>query len=94
MKDEKFPEVLYNGKWSPICRYGFWNNDWGATLFCQELGYSTGVRKDHTDEPLESDGINIGECNSADSWLNCSNKQMPHSDCAKGKVASVAVQCS
>ena len=45
MKDEKFPEVLYNGKWSPICRYGFWNTDWGATLFCQELGYSNGIRK-------------------------------------------------
>ena len=65
-------------------------------FFAKNLGngYSNGIRKDHQDEPLESDGINIGECNSADSWLDCSNKQIPHSDCAKGKLASVAVQCS
>ena len=95
LKDKKFPEVLYNGKWSPICGLGFWNTNWGATLFCKELGYSTGIinTKDYEDKPLESDGINIGECTSQDNWLDCSNKQIPSSDCAKGNLATVEVEC-
>ena len=32
--EEKFPEVFWNGVWTPICGHWFWNNDYGADLFC------------------------------------------------------------
>ena len=31
---QKFPEVFWDGIWTPICGYWFWNNDNGADLFC------------------------------------------------------------
>ena len=92
LKEKRIPEVIYNGKWSPICGHGFWNNPFGATLFCKELGYSMG-ESTNKDMLLESDAINIGECNSTDSWLDCSGKQVPSSNCEKGKLATVEVIC-
>ena len=43
--EEKYPEVFWNGKWSPICGPCFWNNDFGASLFCQRLSsnYQSGI---------------------------------------------------
>ena len=34
---EKYAEIWVDGKWSPICGPGFWDNNIGATLFCQKL---------------------------------------------------------
>ena len=75
LKDEKFPEVFLNGTWSPICGHWFWDNDYGAKLFCQILMSnpdSIGVVIRRTDKPLESDGVRIGKCLINDQWLSCS----------------------
>ena len=92
LKEKRIPEVIYNGKWSPICGHGFSNTLWGATLFCQELGYSNGASTTAY-KPLDIDGINIGECDSTDTWLDCSGKQVPSSNCEKGKLATVEIIC-
>ena len=46
MIEDKYPEVFWNGKWSPICGPYFWNNDFGASLFCQRLNstYQSGIK--------------------------------------------------
>ena len=46
MIEDKYPEVFWNGKWSPICGPYFWNNDFGASLFCQRLSstYQSGIK--------------------------------------------------
>ena len=36
------PEVYYNGSWYPICGHYFWDDDQGATNFCQKLGATSG----------------------------------------------------
>ena len=103
LKDGKFPEVFLNGIWSPICGHYFWNNDFGANLFCQRLTSnptSTGNIIKRTDKPLERDGIRIGSCLRYDDWLSCSGGcndlgiGQGCADCDAGSPASLEIKCS
>ena len=40
--DMDIAEVFFNHQWVPICGHWFWDNDEGANLFCQELGFEAG----------------------------------------------------
>ena len=98
---------MVNGNWSPICGHWFWNNKYGATLFCQMLDpiYTSGIVKKHKEIPLASDGMRIGQCTSNDNSLlsctggcndlelggQCSNYH--HSKCGAGQGATVEIQC-
>ena len=96
LKDGKFPEVFLNGIWSPICGHYFWDNDVGASLFCQKLTSnpaSTGLVIRRTDKPLEKDAIKIGKCLSNDQWLSCSGGCSP-CHCGAGQLASIEIKCS
>ena len=66
----KIPEVYWNGQWSPICGHYFWDNNVGVNLFCQKLGFSSGVVR-RTRTKLKFDAIRIGKCRATDHWLNC-----------------------
>ena len=72
MADGKYPELNIDGIWTPICGHGFSNNDYGATLFCQQLDakFVVGTVK-LVNKRLESDGIQIGECTKNDAWMAC-----------------------
>ena len=77
MQEEKYPEIWFNDKWSPICGHYFWENDYGATLFCQKLNsnYTFGKSKKRLDRSLASNGITVGECTSQDkSLLSCTGR--------------------
>ena len=101
-KDNRFPEVFLNGIWSPICGHWFWDNYYGAGLFCQKLTsnvHSTGKVIRRTDKPLESDGIKIGTCLIDDQWGTCSGGNNDHETgqdpgCAAGQPASIEILCS
>ena len=101
LKDGKFPEVFWNGNWAPICGHWFWNNNHGATLFCQKLdsSFTSGIVTRREDKPLESDGLRIGECREQDHWLSCSgggNKLDNPScggGCCAGSEASIEIKC-
>ena len=46
--DGKYPEVLTNdGSWAPICGHWFWDNNYGARLFCRQLGFNDGRYPKH-----------------------------------------------
>ena len=36
-------EILHGGQWHPICGHIFWDNNFGADLFCKILGYQFGI---------------------------------------------------
>ena len=106
LKDEKFPEVMVDGHWSPICGHWFWDNNYGATLFCQKLNstYTYGI-VNKTEIPLASDGIKVGKCTSQDTSLSsctggCNDLQVggecsddANSKCSVGQGAIVEIEC-
>ena len=108
MSNGKYPEILLNNKWSPICGHFFWGNDYGATLFCQQLNstYTSGIAIRRYNIPLASDGIRIGKCTDQDNSLSsctdgCNDfpqlggvcSNMANAKCGAGKKATVEVQC-
>ena len=108
MKEEKFPEVFWNGKWAPICGHNFWDGMYGegyslnhgANLFCRKLNssiYSLGILTRNNDKPLESDGLRIGSCPpDTDNWASCSRfweMGNPSSICSAGQLASIEIKC-
>ena len=95
--------MCLNGIWSPICGHWFWDTDFGANLFCQELTSnpaSTGQVIRRTDKPLEKDAIRIGKCLSNDQWLSCSGgcndlgTGQGCADCDANSPASIEIKCS
>ena len=101
MKEEKFPEIIVNGEWSPICGHWFWDNNHGASLFCQKLNskYTSGTVKKRRDIPLKKNGIRIGLCRSNDTnLLFCTGGKNDLStnayNCVAGEKSSVEIECN
>ena len=106
MREEKYPEIWFNDKWSPICGHYFWDNNYGAALFCQKLNstYTFGSAKD-SGIPLVGDGIKVGMCTSQDNSLSsckggcndlqvgghCSNNE--NGKCGDGQGGTVEIEC-
>ena len=107
LREEKYPEILINEKWSPICGHYFWDNNYGATLFCQKLNstYHYGSVKNPV-KSLESDGIRVGKCTKEDNDLSsctgacndfpqiggqCSNSA--NGKCGAGQGPTIEIEC-
>ena len=99
----KIAEVWFNGKWVPICGHWFWENNIGADLFCQQLGFKSGIHKGRGTLQLPSDGLRVGKCNPGDSFLKCThndcNQMTPGGycnnggNCHKGQKAAITIDC-
>jgi hypothetical protein len=104
LNNNELAEIYQNGKWIPICGHWFWNNNKGATLFCQQLGYKIGIVKQESiarQVPLPDDGFRIGECETNDIWGQCTGGCNDHtiggthcSDCRSGAMAGLRIECS
>ena len=104
MINDKDPEILWNGKWTPICGHYFWDNNNGAKLFCKKRGFENGVVK-NTRSRLTNDAIRIGKCLDSDTNLeNCSGgcNDLLVGDrcvdnywarCRKGNRAKISIDC-
>ena len=103
--DGKYPEVWLNGTWSPICGHYFWDNDYGATMFCKQLNatFDSGIVIRRPDKPLESDAIRVGKCQNDTidtQWLQCTGacndlgKGNGCAMCGAGELASIEIECS
>ena len=71
-------EVFFNEQWVPICGHWFCDNDIGASLFCQKLGYDAGaIKRDSNNNlikfDLQSDGLTVGKCDDGDQLLQCTD---------------------
>ena len=104
LNNNELAEIYQNGKWIPICGHWFWNNNKGATLFCQQLGQKTGIVKQESiagQVPLPDDGFRIGECKTNDIWGQCTGGCNDHTiggtlcgDCRSGAMAGLRIECS
>ena len=99
--------VLRNNKYVPICGHYFWNGNAGANLFCQELGGTGGSIIGGTygagKVPLPEDGLQVGKCESGDSWLQCTGgcnsldiggQCQYGGNCKAGANAGVKIRCN
>lgn len=75
LKDKNIPMIFWNGIWSPICGHYFWDNQIGAMLFCQKLGFEDGrVSGQRSGNSYTSDSFMVGKCNKGDTWTKCSGR--------------------
>ena len=88
---------MVNGAWLPVCGRDFWDNNYGASLFCQKLDskYTYGlIVKIHihylhsvVGSDTEDKGIEVGTCLKDDEDLfSCSGKGKECDTFAKGTV--------
>ena len=100
----KIAEIYFNGQWVPICGHWFWENNIGADLFCQKLGFDSGEIKGKRSLQLPSDGLRVGKCNVGDSSvLQCTHEDCNQLElggqcnnggsCAKGQKAAIYIDC-
>merc|ERR1712113_901447 len=95
-----YPEVLYNGKYYPICGHYFWDNHEGAKIICKSVGMKGGKQK-RTSKKFNKDSMPIGKCNAGQALDKCTGGgnawgKFNHRGgwCSKGKNIGVQVTCS
>ena len=84
----------------------FLNNNNGANLFCQQLGFGSGTIRPESKSKqvsLPADGIRIGLCNDGDTWGSCTGHcndlsvggdSADCSNCQTGENAGIKIDCS
>ena len=94
--DNQIAEMNINGAWTPICGHWFWDNNYGASLFCHKLGFPSGTISDRI--TLPSDGVRMGKCELGDVWPYCSSGSNDHSiggsKCQSGDKAGITINCN
>ena len=90
------PKVFWNGEFVSICGSGFWNNNYGSKIFCQRLGYTSGVVNRVEGQSTSSlKALYVGECKATDTKLtSCSggyNARVIESfkDCSNGYIYEI-----
>ena len=90
------PFLFMDDKWFPICGHYFWDNDHGATSFCNILGYPKGtVHK--TKHRYSEDSIRVGKCEEGEYLMACtdgSNSYETGGDCSAGNEAGIIITCA
>ena len=66
------PWVVFQGSWYPICGHYFWDNNNGATTFCQKLGFGSGVMHRQRDA-YSKDSMPIGKCLAGQDLTSCTS---------------------
>ena len=94
------PEVLYEGRYYPICGNWFWDTDDGATTVCKALGFFSGKKK-KTSEKYQVDAMPVGTCKSGEPLDKCTlggnawgNFNYNSGWCKKGNPIGVQVVCA
>lgn len=65
-----YPEIVYSGHFYPICAHEFASNNYGATIFCQKLGFSSGEAQ-KTGAAFDKDAMPVGKCGSGEELTAC-----------------------
>ena len=71
--EDDVPMIYWKGLWVPICGHYFWNNQIGASKFCQKMGYDYGIVSGiGLGESYTIDSFKLGQCDTDNAWLQCS----------------------
>lgn len=93
------PEVLFEGKYYPICGHFFWNGDHGATAVCNLLGFENG-KVAITQAKYDVDAMPVGLCKAGEELTKCTggwnawgNFAYRGGSCKKGYEIGITVTC-
>ena len=92
------PEVLFKGEYSPICGHFFWDDNNGATTFCNSLGFKNG-KITKTRDVYDVDTMAVGTCKAGEALTECTGGGNAWGDwvlqpaCKKGKPVGFTVTC-
>ena len=90
------PNVNFEGEWYPICGHYFWDNNDGATIVCQKLGFDSGTLQ-QVRAPFTKDAMYVGTCNPGEDLTSCTagGNHWPTvlDDCKSGQPVSATVTC-
>ena len=93
------PEVLFEGKYHPICGHYFWNDNVGATAVCNLLGFNNG-KMTQTKAKYDVDAMPVGQCKAGEELTKCTgggnawgNFGYDNGWCKKGYEIGVTVTC-
>jgi len=95
-----YPWVSYESSWNPICGHYFWDNDHGAAIVCQMLGFESGV-KHIMRTTFTVDSNPVGICNADGTLVNGGGSYSHWGEfdasggwCQTGQGIGVMVSCS
>ena len=93
------PEVLYNGKYHPICGHGFWDDNAGTTTVCNLLGFERGSFT-KTKQKYNVNAMPVGRCSAEEQLRKCTggenawgNFTFNNNLCTKGKEIGITITC-
>ena len=106
LEDDGTPFIFWDNQWSPICGHYFWDNQVGAKLFCQKMGYHSGTFSGRgSGQKYSMDSFKIGKCNSGDKWENCNggcndyqrggrcSNRWYGAECDQNQEVKITIQC-
>jgi len=108
LEQDGTPKILWGDVWSPICGHYFWDNQVGATKFCQKLGYGKGAQSGSgSGNHYTTDSFRLGSCQEGDELTGCtggcndyvvggqcSNSGIFSSDeCTQGDANAMTIHC-
>ena len=105
LEEDGTPFVFWGNEWIPICGHYFWDNIYGANLFCRKMGYESGLlSRRGSGEKYGVNSFRMGKCKSGDKWESCSggcndyqsggtcnNNGRAH--CDKDQAVKVSIEC-
>lgn len=97
------PEVLFEGKYYPICGHYFWDNDLGAGSVCKSLGFTGGNdihATSRTGHVYDTNAMPVGGCMDGEDLTKCTggdnawgNFDFRDGRCKRGNSVGVKVTC-
>ena len=106
-EEHSTPFIFWDNVWSPICGHYFWDNQVGATKFCQKIMYKEGEWAT-SGNSYSTDAFRVGECNAEDDWDTkctggcndyeaggqCSNAWFNNGYCNKDDDVAIKIKCN
>ena len=107
LASDNTPMFYSNGTFRPICGHWFWDNEYGADLFCRKLGFTTShLDKLGRSESYTTDSVNVGMCKVDDTDVAsctgfCNSYKVgsvchgqDSYSCRAGKAVRIKITCS
>ena len=95
-KEGGTPYIFWLKEWFPICGHWFWDDNNGATAFCNKLGYPSGTQA-RTFQSYDEESMKVGGCYPGEDLIDCTaggNEYKIGGSCTPGNDEGISISCS